>query len=57
LCPSDDSSTQNIRMEHGWRDVRKDTLQFYPEIFIHLEELLLLDMESPIDRLCLYIVF
>ncbi|KAJ6471144.1 hypothetical protein C8R47DRAFT_1200291 [Mycena vitilis] len=44
-------STQNIRMERGWRDVRKDTLQFFREIFLHLEEIGLLDMESSIDRL------
>ncbi|KAJ7603860.1 hypothetical protein DFH06DRAFT_1021797 [Mycena polygramma] len=52
-----DASTQNIRMERGWRDVRKDTLQFFREIFLHLEEIGLLDMESSIDRVCLYIVF
>jgi hypothetical protein len=44
-------------MERAWRDVRKDTLQVYREIFLHLEELGLLDMESPIDRVCLFIVF
>jgi hypothetical protein len=27
------------------------------EIFLHLEELDLLEMESPIDRICLFIVF
>ncbi|KAJ7676904.1 hypothetical protein DFH06DRAFT_976326 [Mycena polygramma] len=43
--------------DRGWRDVRKDTLQVFREIFIHLEETGLLDMESPIDRVCLYIVF
>ncbi|KAF7354472.1 Integrase catalytic domain-containing protein [Mycena venus] len=50
-------STQNIRMERNWRDVRKDTLQVFREIFMHLEEVGLLDMNSPIDRVCLYIVF
>jgi hypothetical protein len=43
-------------MERNWRDVRKDTLQVFREIFIHLEELGLLEMDSPIDRVCLYIV-
>ncbi|KAJ6616080.1 hypothetical protein B0H10DRAFT_2219820 [Mycena sp. CBHHK59/15] len=43
-------------MERGWRDVRKDTLQFFREIFLHLEEMELLDMESSIDRVCLFIV-
>ncbi|KAJ7673212.1 hypothetical protein DFH06DRAFT_58455 [Mycena polygramma] len=50
-------STQNIRMERGWRDVRKDTLQFFRENFLHLEEIGLLDMESSIGHVCLYIVF
>ncbi|KAJ7939148.1 hypothetical protein B0H13DRAFT_1573542, partial [Mycena leptocephala] len=38
-------------------DVQKDTLQVYCEIFIDLEGLDLLDMESPIDCVCLFIVF
>ncbi|KAJ7795294.1 hypothetical protein B0H14DRAFT_2391756 [Mycena olivaceomarginata] len=57
LANLEDDSTQNIRMERAWRDVRKDTLEVYREIFLHLEELDLLDMESPIDRVCLFIVF
>jgi hypothetical protein len=44
-------------MECSWKDVRKVTLQFYREIFIYLEELDILDMESRIDRVCLFIVF
>jgi hypothetical protein len=44
-------------MERNWKDVCKDTLQVYREIFIYLEEHGLLDMESPIDRVCLFIVF
>ncbi|KAK6981351.1 Integrase catalytic domain-containing protein [Favolaschia claudopus] len=50
-------STQNIRMERGWRDVRKDTLEFFREIFMYLEEINLLDMENPIHRVCLFVVF
>ncbi|KAK6981683.1 Integrase catalytic domain-containing protein [Favolaschia claudopus] len=50
-------STQNIRMERNWRDVRKDTLEFFRQIFFYLEESALLDMENPIHRICLYIVF
>ncbi|KAJ7877362.1 hypothetical protein B0H14DRAFT_2342344, partial [Mycena olivaceomarginata] len=38
-------------------DVRKDTLEVYREIFIYLEELGLLDRDSPIDRVRLYIIF
>ncbi|KAJ7301576.1 hypothetical protein DFH08DRAFT_978601 [Mycena albidolilacea] len=44
-------------MERAWQDVRKDTLEVYREIFLHLEELDLLDMEPPIDGACLFIVF
>ncbi|KAJ7174889.1 hypothetical protein C8R46DRAFT_1031481 [Mycena filopes] len=40
-------STQNIRMERAWRDVRKDTLEVYRQIFGHLQESDLLDMENP----------
>ncbi|KAF7349604.1 Integrase catalytic domain-containing protein [Mycena sanguinolenta] len=50
-------STQNIRMERGWRDVRKDTLEFFREIFMFLEANDLLDMENPVHRVCLFIVF
>ncbi|KAF7372481.1 Integrase catalytic domain-containing protein [Mycena venus] len=50
-------STQNIRMERCWRDVRKDTLELFRQIFFYLEQAGLLDMENPIHRVCLYIVF
>ncbi|KAK7013506.1 Integrase catalytic domain-containing protein [Favolaschia claudopus] len=50
-------STQNIRMERNWRDVRKDTLEFFREIFMYLQEINLLDMENPIHRVCLFVVF
>ncbi|KAK7034298.1 Integrase catalytic domain-containing protein [Favolaschia claudopus] len=50
-------STQNIRMERNWRDVRKDTLEFFREIFMHLVEINLLDMENSIHRVCLFVVF
>ncbi|KAJ7067739.1 hypothetical protein B0H15DRAFT_794090 [Mycena belliarum] len=39
------------------KDVRKDTLQVFREIFAYLVETGLLDMESAIDRVCLYIVY
>ncbi|KAK6997242.1 Integrase catalytic domain-containing protein [Favolaschia claudopus] len=48
-------STQNIRMERNWRDVRKDTLEFFREIFMHLVEINLLDMENSIHRVCLFV--
>ncbi|KAK7034254.1 hypothetical protein R3P38DRAFT_2772390 [Favolaschia claudopus] len=50
-------STQNIRMERNWRDVRKDTLEFFREIFMYLVDINLLDMENPIHRVCLFVVF
>ncbi|KAK6992301.1 hypothetical protein R3P38DRAFT_2448689, partial [Favolaschia claudopus] len=50
-------STQNIRMERNWRDVRKDTLQFFREIFMYLVNINLLDMENAIHRVCLFVVF
>ncbi|KAJ7429696.1 hypothetical protein B0H11DRAFT_1766652 [Mycena galericulata] len=53
----EDASTQNIRMERAWRDVRKDTLEVFRQIFMYLEESGLLDMENPVHRICLYIVF
>jgi hypothetical protein len=48
---------QNIRIERLWRDVRKDTLETFRQIFFHLEELGLLDMESNIHHVALYLVF
>jgi hypothetical protein len=50
-------SLQNIRIERLWRDVRKDTLEIFRQIFFYLEEAGLLDMESTINRVCLYLVF
>ncbi|KAJ7663756.1 hypothetical protein DFH06DRAFT_986261 [Mycena polygramma] len=51
------SRSDNIRMERGWRDVRKDTLEFFREIFMYLEANGLLDMENPVHRVCLFVVF
>lgn len=50
-------SLHNIRIERLWRDVRKDTLEFFRRIFMHLEAIDLLDMDNPIHRVCLFIVF
>lgn len=44
-------------MERGWRDIRKDTLEVYRQIFAYLVNSELLDMENPVHRVCLYIVF
>ncbi|KAJ7586418.1 hypothetical protein C8J56DRAFT_787482 [Mycena floridula] len=52
-----DPSTHNIRMERTWRDVRKDSLEIYRQIFTHLDDLDLLDMQNDVHRVCLYIVF
>lgn len=51
------SSIQNICIERLWRDVRKDTLEMVRQVFSHLEEEGLLDMEDPVQRLCLFLVF
>jgi len=50
-------SLQNIRIERLWRDVRKDTLEMFRQIFFYLEEIGLLDMDSRIHHICLYLVF
>ncbi|KAF5340938.1 hypothetical protein D9611_006018 [Ephemerocybe angulata] len=50
-------SLNNIRIERLWRDVRKDSLEAFRRIFFHLEKLALLDPDSPIHLVCLYLVF
>ncbi|KAF6759845.1 hypothetical protein DFP72DRAFT_805956 [Ephemerocybe angulata] len=40
-----------------WRDVRKDSLEHFRQIFFQLEELDLLNTESRIHLSCLYLVF
>ena len=44
-------------MERNWRDVRRDTIQLFREIFQHLESTGLLDMGNMIERVCLFLVF
>ena len=51
------SSLHNVRIERLWRDVRKDSLEFFRQIFIYLEELELLDMGNDVHRICLFLVF
>lgn len=50
-------SIHNVRIERLWRDVRRDTLEFFRTIFLHLEEIGLLDMESEIHRVCLFLTY
>jgi hypothetical protein len=40
-----------------WRDVRKDSLELFRQIFFHLEETGLLDMNNTVHRLCVFVVF
>ncbi|KAI1790623.1 hypothetical protein LXA43DRAFT_890572 [Ganoderma leucocontextum] len=40
-----------------WRDVRKDCLEFFRQIFIYLEENGLLDMDVKAHRVCLFLVY
>ncbi|KAF6743578.1 hypothetical protein DFP72DRAFT_827527 [Ephemerocybe angulata] len=50
-------SEHEIRSCRLWRDVRKDSLEAFRRIFFHLEKLALLDPDSPIHLVCLYLVF
>ena len=50
-------SVNNIRIERVWRDIRKDTLEYFRQIFFELERLDLLDPSSPTHLVCLYLVY
>ncbi|KAJ7837474.1 hypothetical protein B0H13DRAFT_1651512 [Mycena leptocephala] len=50
----DDPGITEIRL---WRDVRKDALETFRQIFDYLEQNELLDMENPIHSTCLFLVF
>ncbi|KAJ7315765.1 hypothetical protein DFH08DRAFT_790196 [Mycena albidolilacea] len=50
-------SLHNIRIERLWRDVRKDTLETYRQIFIYLTDHDLLDMKNSIHCACLFLVY
>lgn len=50
-------SLHNVRIERLWRDVRKDVLENFRQIFLHLEEIGLLDMENRDHRTCLYLTY
>ncbi|KAF7371591.1 Integrase catalytic domain-containing protein [Mycena venus] len=45
-------SRHNVRIERLWRDVRKDALEAFRQIFDYLEKSELLDMENPIHSTC-----
>ncbi|KAI0040528.1 hypothetical protein FA95DRAFT_1502737 [Auriscalpium vulgare] len=57
LTNLDDPSVHNVRIERLWRDVRKGTVESYRQVFFHLEECGLLNMEDPAHRACLILVF
>ncbi|KAK6993144.1 hypothetical protein R3P38DRAFT_3425961 [Favolaschia claudopus] len=50
-------SRHNVRIERLWRDVRKDALETFRQIFDYLEKNDLLDMENPVHSACLFLVF
>lgn len=50
-------SLHNVRIERLWRDVRKDSLEAFRQVFMHLEEIGKLDMENPHHRSSLFLVF
>lgn len=47
----------NVRMERGWRDVRKGTIETYRKIFSYLEENNLLDLNNILHQVCIILVF
>ncbi|KAF8953974.1 hypothetical protein BDZ97DRAFT_1678437 [Flammula alnicola] len=47
----------SLVLERLWRDVRRDTLEVFRTLFMYLEEIGLLDMESAIHRVCLFLTF
>lgn len=50
-------SLHNIRIERLWRDVRKDSLEGFRRTFLYLAYEDLLDMDEPIDRISLFLVY
>ncbi|KAL0566846.1 hypothetical protein V5O48_015151 [Marasmius crinis-equi] len=50
-------STQNVRIERAWRDVRKDTIESFRKVFLYLTKVHLLDMHDLIHCVCLYVVY
>ncbi|THU77321.1 hypothetical protein K435DRAFT_878011 [Dendrothele bispora CBS 962.96] len=50
-------STQNVRIERLWLDIHKDTLEVFRKIFQYLQDNELLEMESSVHRIALFVVF
>ncbi|KAH6890941.1 hypothetical protein BKA70DRAFT_1120071 [Coprinopsis sp. MPI-PUGE-AT-0042] len=47
----------SLTAEEIQEDARKDTIEFFRQIFQHMEDVGLLDPSSPLDLVCLYLVF
>ncbi|KAF8904024.1 hypothetical protein CPB85DRAFT_1226001 [Mucidula mucida] len=45
------------QLSQTWRDIRKDCLKIFCQIFFYLERAGVLDMENPIHCLCLFLTF
>ncbi|KAJ7182229.1 hypothetical protein C8R43DRAFT_1054246 [Mycena crocata] len=54
LAVLEDDSFTDARL---WRDIRKDSLETFRQIFDYLERNNLLDMLNPVHSACLYLVF
>lgn len=50
-------SVHNVRIERLWRDVRRDSLEFFRQTFLQLEKEHLLDPDSKIHLVALYLVY
>lgn len=50
-------STHNQRIERLWRDVFTGVLSLYYHIFLHMEDVGMLDATSEVDLFCLHYVF
>ncbi|KAI0739365.1 hypothetical protein C8Q80DRAFT_1111999, partial [Daedaleopsis nitida] len=54
---SSPEETESLIEHRLWRDVRKDCLETFRQIFMHLEETGVLDMNNRVHRVCLFLVF
>ncbi|KAF5340076.1 hypothetical protein D9611_012341 [Ephemerocybe angulata] len=50
-------SVHNVRIERLWRDVRRDSLERFRQLFLTMEKEHLLDPDSPIHLVSLYLVY
>jgi hypothetical protein len=50
-------SVHNVRIEQLWCDVRLGALDYWHEVFLHLEHVDELDMEDPVHCLAIIIIF